>query len=287
MIETRNTSHCVAALTFLRKTAACDSGWASTIRRQAFTLIELLVVIAIVAILAALLLPSLSRAKALGKRTVCQNNLRQLTVALCLYSQQHATYPLVHLPIPSGRNSARAVWPLDLLPYVGQSRPVLNCPAHQRVETWWRTAVTNRPPGGAAEGVDYLMPPFLDEPRLSYGMNDTGLATRLPLGSSLGLQVSSVAARRPDDIKAPVDFIALGDGHTQSVWVHGRIHAYFGVGFGEPSDVPGTVHRGGANMAFLDGHVEWALKWKWVEASERATRRWNYDNEPHPEFWRR
>jgi prepilin-type N-terminal cleavage/methylation domain-containing protein/prepilin-type processing-associated H-X9-DG protein len=69
-------------------------------RATGFTLIELLVVIAIIAILAAMLLPSLSKAKEAGRATVCRSNMRQLTLGMILYADDHQDY----LPWPGGVN---------------------------------------------------------------------------------------------------------------------------------------------------------------------------------------
>jgi len=65
---------------------------------HAFTLIELLVVIAIIAILAAMLLPALSRAKAQSKKTSCSNQLRQLAIGLTIYAGDNNEYLLTVQP---------------------------------------------------------------------------------------------------------------------------------------------------------------------------------------------
>src|SRR5688572_327698 len=63
------------------------------LRRGGFTLIELLVVIAIIAILAAMLLGTVARAKGAGAATVCRNNLRQLILGTQLYVGEQVAYP--------------------------------------------------------------------------------------------------------------------------------------------------------------------------------------------------
>ena len=58
-----------------------------------FTLVELLVVISIIALLLAILLPSLSRAREIAKRVVCASNLRQLGFGFILYTEDYGHYP--------------------------------------------------------------------------------------------------------------------------------------------------------------------------------------------------
>lgn len=58
-------------------------------RAAGFTLVELLVVIGIIALLISILLPSLSRAREMSHRTVCQSNLRTLAQAMTMYANQN------------------------------------------------------------------------------------------------------------------------------------------------------------------------------------------------------
>lgn len=89
--------------------------------QSAFTLIELLVVVAIISLLVSILLPSLTKAKALAHRTVCQTNLHNLGLATFLYDRDHGCYP------PRTATSKRT-WAVQLHPYT-ESQEVYVCPS--------------------------------------------------------------------------------------------------------------------------------------------------------------
>jgi prepilin-type N-terminal cleavage/methylation domain-containing protein len=110
-----------------------DSGPRAVHPRLGFTLIELLVVIAIIAILAGMLLPSLSRAKARGQRTVCMNNLRQIGVFMQFYTDENNdTFPAHRnqgLTTDDGARSLTNWWGTTIVTYGGGRSNLFHDPA--------------------------------------------------------------------------------------------------------------------------------------------------------------
>jgi prepilin-type processing-associated H-X9-DG protein/prepilin-type N-terminal cleavage/methylation domain-containing protein len=221
----------------------------------AFTLIELLVVIAIIAILAAMLLPTLARAKAAGKSAKCKSNLHQIGIALNLYTLDFRKYPFYRtggLPV-----SEPTYWDALLLPMAGNSRGVFLCPSDSTNMDW-------------ANQVSNWMP----NPDYGYNFAGTGHYRREVLGLD-GWQ----RYLPENEVAVPTDMVAVCDSTN---WTEGDAESLSHTNL-LAAIVP--RHNGGANTVFCDAHVEYGKWINWLRKTATARQRWNNDHQPHPETW--
>jgi prepilin-type N-terminal cleavage/methylation domain-containing protein/prepilin-type processing-associated H-X9-DG protein len=217
-------------------------------RSRGFTLIELLVVIAIIAILAAMLLPALSRAKISAQRIACLNELRQWGLAQTMYYQNNNDYIPRETATGGGsslntwsqvNNSANSdVWYNALPPIINQKAP--SAFYHNQADFFNKASLFHCPAAkfpttaGTSHDVNVYF---------SYAMN-----SKLEQGSDLTIKVTTIM--KPS---ATVFFLENLLPTDKPVDSHQKT-----TDLGQPSSDGGRFaarHGGMGNIAFVDGHA--------------------------------
>jgi prepilin-type N-terminal cleavage/methylation domain-containing protein/prepilin-type processing-associated H-X9-DG protein len=257
--------------------------------REAFTLIELLVVIAVISILAALVLPALSRAKAGALSAKCKNNLRQISIAEAMYVHDNDTCFTMDTPgcwwyevlKPYGVSGYR-----DLTVNVLRMTPSdLGCP----------TAKYYPVAHNASTLYDY----FHKWAGLEHGeFNNLGLGGYF-LANPNGNRIFTVNlhSTREHQVAAPTDMIRFADTFLRTSTVRQELDAGASLGSfdnGEGgytmhgtngTDLARRRHNGRLNVVFCDDHLEGVtVDFLFFDNTDQARRRWYRDHQAHREL---